>query len=189
MAVYSIGKELAAVRNQETAGAKLQEQVAQLYEEARGDVYRYLLTLGIRPPQAQEAAQEVFVRLYATLQKGETIRNPRAWIFRVAHNYGLKVRARQDSELPFDPELDAGIVTRASDPEKELAERERLVRFHRAIENLSEQQRRCLSLRMEGLRYAEIGAALGISASAVGEFLRRAIERLRRARAEWEGSR
>lgn len=183
MAVYSIGKELAAVRSQETAALKLQEQVARLFEEARGDVYRYLLTLGIRPPQAQEATQEVFLRLYATLRKGETIRNPRAWIFRVAHNYGLKIRARQDSELPFDPELDATLLARAADPEKEMAERERLARFHRALQNLSDQQRRCLFLRMEGLRYPEIAAALGISASAVGEFLRRAVDRLRRASA------
>ena len=35
-----------------------------------------------------------------------------------------------------------------------------------------------------GLRYPEIGAALGISASAVGEFLRRAVARLRKVRDE-----
>jgi RNA polymerase sigma-70 factor (ECF subfamily) len=56
-----------------------------------------------------------------------------------------------------------------------------MLRFHRAVENLSEQQRRCLHLRLEGLRYPEIAATLGISASAVGEFLRRAIVRLKRA--------
>lgn len=179
MSVYSIGKELAAVRSQETAAAKLQEQVTLLFEEARGDVYRYLLTLGIRPPQAQEATQEVFLRLYATLRKGETIRNPRGWIFRVAHNHGLKIRARQDSELSFDPGLDASLLANEADPEKKMVERERLARLHRAIQNLSDQQRRCLFLRMEGLRYPEIAAALGISASAVGEFLRRAMDRLR----------
>jgi DNA-directed RNA polymerase specialized sigma24 family protein len=37
---------------------------------------------------------------------------------------------------------------------------------------------------MEGLRYPEIGAVLGISASTVGEFMRRAIARLRRLRDE-----
>jgi RNA polymerase sigma-70 factor, ECF subfamily len=179
MPVFSLGTELVGAGSQENAAtAKLREQVTQLFEEARGDVYRYLLTLGLHPPQAQEATQEVFLRLYATLRKGEKIRNPRGWIFRVAHNHGLRVRARQDWELPFDPELEIG--SPAADPEKELAERERMRRFHRAIENLSEQQRRCLFLRMEGLRYPEIGAALGISVSAVGEFLRRAIERLRR---------
>jgi RNA polymerase sigma-70 factor, ECF subfamily len=184
MSVYSLGKELSGViaggSTEDASTAKLREQVTRLFEEARGDVYRYLLTIGLHPPQAQEATQEVFLRLYATLRKGETIRNPRGWIFRVAHNHGLKVRARQDSELPFDPELEIAPLAQTSDPEKELAERQRMARFHTAIENLSEQQRRCLFLRMEGLRYPEIGAALGISVSAVGEFLRRAIERLRR---------
>ncbi|MBV8903868.1 MAG: sigma-70 family RNA polymerase sigma factor [Acidobacteriia bacterium] len=184
MSVYSLGKEItgavASGSTEDASTAKLREQVTRLFEEARGDVYRYLLTIGLHPPQAQEATQEVFLRLYATLRKGETIRNPRGWIFRVAHNHGLKVRARQDSELPFDPELEIAPVAQTSNPEKELAERQRMARFHRAIENLSEQQRRCLFLRMEGLRYPEIGAALGISVSAVGEFLRRAIERLRR---------
>ena len=75
---------------------------ARLFEEARDDVYRYLLTLGLHPPRAQEAVQEVFLRLYATLKKGEEIENPRGWVFRVAHNYGLKVRERQVSEEPFD---------------------------------------------------------------------------------------
>jgi RNA polymerase sigma-70 factor (ECF subfamily) len=66
-------------------------------------------------------------------------------------------------------------------PERSLLERERALQFHRAIQGLSEQQRRCVYLRLEGLRYPEIGSVLGISASAVGEFLRRAITRLRKA--------
>jgi RNA polymerase sigma-70 factor (ECF subfamily) len=65
-----------------------------------------------------------------------------------------------------------------------LLEREKMLRFHRAVEGLSEQQKRCLFLRMEGLRYPEIGSALGISASAVGEFLRRAMVRLKKVNDE-----
>lgn len=159
----------------------LQDQVAQLFEEMREDVFRYLLTLGLYPPQAQEATQEVFLRLYVTMKnKEEEIRSPRAWIFRVAHNYGLKVRARQAHEPPYDPEVEARLVNPELNPERSLLERERMGRFHRAMEGLSEQQRRCLFLRLEGLRYPEIGAALGISSSAVGEFLRRAITRIRK---------
>lgn len=187
MAVFSIGNELSGITARERASAKLREQVTALFEEARSDVYRYLLTLGLHPPQAQDATQEVFLRLYAAMRKGETIHNPRAWIFRVAHNYGLKLRARQDSEIPFDPELERAPVAHSPDPETELLERERMLSLHRAVENLSEQQRRCLLLRMEGLRYPEIGEALGISVSAVGEFLRRAMNRLRRACFEWPG--
>lgn len=188
MAVISIGNELCGIGARERASAKLREQVTALFEESRSDVYRYLLTLGLYPAQAQDATQEVFLRLYATLRKGETIHNPRAWIFRVAHNHGLKVRARQDTELPFDADLELPPATQPADPERELLERERLRCFHQAVENLSEQQRRCLLLRMEGLRYPEIGAALGISVSAVGEFLRRAMERLRRGTGNGKGA-
>jgi len=180
MSSYSLGEELAGLVRQRRAVVTLQDEVAQLFEEARDDVYRYLLTLGLHPPEAQEAAQEVFLRLYATLKKGELIRNRRAWIFRVAHNFGLKIRAQQKREEPFDANLESRLAGTTADPERSLFERERALRFHAAIEALSEQQRRCLFLRLEGLRYPEIGSALGISASTVGEFLRRAIVRLKK---------
>jgi RNA polymerase sigma-70 factor (ECF subfamily) len=184
MSVYPVGDRLVGILRQERTSSALQDRVAKLFEEARDDVYRYLLTLGLHPPRAQEAVQEVFLRLYATMKKGEEIENPRGWIFRVAHNYGLKVRGRQISEEPFDPGLEARLSAPGASPEAELLERERMLRFHHAVEGLSEQQKRCLFLRMEGLRYPEIGSALGISASAVGEFLRRAMTRLKKVRDE-----
>jgi RNA polymerase sigma-70 factor (ECF subfamily) len=82
--------------------------------------------------------------------------------------------------LPFDPEIEARILDPERNPESSLLERQRMARLGRAIAGLSEQQRRCLQLRMEGLRYPEIGEILGISASTVGEFLRRALTRLRK---------
>jgi RNA polymerase sigma-70 factor (ECF subfamily) len=184
MSSFPRGVQLVDIIRKERSGATLQEQVSRLFEEARDDVYRYLLTLGLHPPRAQEAAQEVFLRLYATLRKGEEIQNPRAWIFKVAHNLGLKIRARQNSEEPYNPELSRRYATQQETPESELIDRERMTRFHNAVEGLSEQQRRCLFLRMEGLRYPEIGSTLGISPSAVGEFLRRAMVRLKRVRYE-----
>jgi RNA polymerase sigma-70 factor (ECF subfamily) len=184
MLSFASGDQFVGLIRKEQTGTALQELVTRLFEEARDDVYRYLLTLGLYPPQAQEASQEVFLRLYATLRKGEEIQNPRAWIFRVAHNLGLKIRTRQHSEEPFNPELNASYNSDTDTPESELLERERMTRFHAAVAGLSDRQRRCLFLRMEGLRYPEIGSALGISASAVGEFLRRAMLRLKKVRDE-----
>lgn len=185
--MLSIGLQLVTVFRLDRTATALQNRVTELFEESREDVFRYLLTLGLRPSRAQETVQEVFLRLYASLQKGEDIQNPRGWIFRVAHNYGLKVRARQAAEDPFDAGMELQLASHADTPEQELLEQERVLQFHRAVEGLSEQQRRCLLLRMEGLRYPEIGSALGISASAVGEFLRRAVVRLKKVRAV-EGS-
>src|SRR5690242_18972532 len=107
MSSFASDEQFVNMVRQERTGASLQEQVTRLFEESREDVYRYRLTLGLHPPRAQEAAQEVFLRLYATLRKGEDIQNPRAWVFRVAHNLGLKIRAKQQSEEPFDAEAGA----------------------------------------------------------------------------------
>ena len=62
-----------------------------------------------------------------------------------------------------------------------MIEREKLLRMHRAAETLSPQQRQCLHLRAEGLRYQEIADTIGVSVSTVSEFLKRAIVRLRKA--------
>jgi len=169
------------VASQEQQRLTPEEAVADLFEAARDDVYRYLLTLGLVPAQAQEATQEVFLRLYAALRKGQRIGNMRAWVFRVAHNHGLTLRGREQRWLPFAADLETRIPDEAGSPEQRLIERERNRNLGSALASLSPQQRQCLHLRTEGFRYREIGEILGIGDSSVGEFLRRAIVRLRRA--------
>lgn len=158
----------------------LQEEVAQLFEDSRGEVYRYMLTIGLYPQQAQEAVQEAFLRLYTALRGGEEIQNRRAWVFRVAHNVGIRAHDRESRDRMFDEDLEERLADPNSNPELTAVDRERNVRFHQAIQELSVQQRRCLYLRVEGLRYPEIGLILGINSKTVGEFLRRAVTRLRK---------
>jgi RNA polymerase sigma-70 factor, ECF subfamily len=157
-----------------------QEEVTRAFEDAREDVYRYLLTLGLPPPQAQEATQEVFLRLYLALQNRDRIDNTRAWIFRVAHNLGLDMREKRQP-LPIAPALEAVLRDTARSAEADLLERERMEQLSEAWKTLSPQQRQCLHLRAEGLRYREIAETMGISISSVREFLSRAILRLQRA--------
>jgi RNA polymerase sigma-70 factor (ECF subfamily) len=152
--------------------------VEQVFLEARGDVYYYLLTLGLTPPVAQETVQEVFLKLYVAMRDGPTIENPRAWVFRVAHNTGLNVRAGERRMEPL-PESEPP-VSPARNPEEEMAERERERRLQAAVAELSPQQRQCLHLRAEGLRYHEIAATLGVSVSTVNEFVRRAVRKLKK---------
>src|ERR1044072_4665808 len=158
----------------------LEQQVIRVYEESRDDVYRYLLTLGLPPPQAQEATQEAFLRLHVTLQRGGTIENMRAWVYRVAHNYALDMRAKERT-TPLEPDLEAVLRDRGRGVEMDLIEREKVEQVGRAWATLSRQQRQCLHLRAEGLRYREIAETMQISISSVREFLVRAITRLQKA--------
>src|ERR1700712_876547 len=115
----------------------LHEQVSLAYLDWREDVYRYLLTLGLSAPEAQEAAQEVFFRLYIALRKGgEEIRNQRAWVFRVAHNLGLTLRSHQSSMLPLGAHLELTLKDQSRSPELCLIEREKLERMHGAVQEL-----------------------------------------------------
>ena len=159
---------------------ELDERVTAIYEDARDDVYYYALTLGLTPPQAQEVAQEVFLRLYVSLRDGEDIQNIRGWVFRVAHNFGLKMRAKEREHLAIDDQIERSPGSGQS-PEKAAIENERNRRIREALEELSPQQRQCLHLRAAGLRYREIGETIGIGTSTVNEFIRRAVTRLKKA--------
>ena len=59
------GEQLVGMIRQERTGATLQDQVSRLFEEARDDVYRYLLTLGLHPPRG--TAQAAIDRRLATI--------------------------------------------------------------------------------------------------------------------------
>jgi RNA polymerase sigma-70 factor (ECF subfamily) len=157
----------------------IEEQVTRAFEESRDDVYRYVLTLGLPPPQAQEVTQEVFLRLYLALQRGDAIQNLRAWVFRVAHNHGLDVRAKERLS-PLEPELQAMLSDDRRGVDADLIERDRMGRLASAWSKLSLKQRQCLHLRAEGLRYREIAEVMQISISSVREFLDRAIGKLQK---------
>ena len=158
----------------------LDAEVDQIYRETRGSVCSYLIYLGVSADRAQEVAQEVFLRLYQTMRKGTPVESPRAWLFRVAHNLGLKVRSRERAFRIVAPDWER-FVHPGGSAETELIDKERNSRVASTLENLSPQQRNCLYLRSEGLRYREIAEVMGISQSTVNEFLRRAIARLAEA--------
>jgi RNA polymerase sigma-70 factor (ECF subfamily) len=153
-----------------------------IYGDTRAAICSYAICLGVPPAQAQEVTQEVFLRLYQTMRKGENVLNVRAWLFRVAHNLSLKVRSRERAFRSVDGDWERFASAAADEsPERAVLDRERKERLRAELETLSPQQRNCLYLRAEGLRYREIAEVMRIRPSSVNEFLRRAIARLAEA--------
>ncbi len=167
--------------SQETKAATLQDDVEQIYRQTRAAICAYVLYLGVREAQAQEVAQDVYLRLYQTMAKGEEILNVRAWLFRVAHNLSLKVRSREKVFRPVNPDWERFTGLTSESPERAMLDREKMRKVQSVLKALSPQQRNCLYLRSEGLRYREIADVMGVSSSTVNEFLRRAIARLAEA--------
>jgi hypothetical protein len=59
------------------------------YRENRDSIYRYLISLGTNPSEAQDLTQETFLRLYIALRNRKQIENIRAWLFTVASNLAM----------------------------------------------------------------------------------------------------
>jgi RNA polymerase sigma-70 factor (ECF subfamily) len=159
---------------------RLEEEVVALFDQLRDRLLRYLLTFGLDIPDAEEVIQEVFLSLFQHLQRGKSRENLRAWLFRVAHNLALKRRYRNRRILE-SPGQDDSAIDPAPGPEDQLASRQAQQRLRAVVQALSEQDRRCLALRAEGLRYREIAGILEMSLGAVSLSLTRSLARLARS--------
>jgi RNA polymerase sigma-70 factor (ECF subfamily) len=161
------------------AVSPLEDEVARLFAQLRAPLLRYLLALGLAPHDGEEVAQEVFLALFQHLRRGKPRTNLRAWVFRVGHNQALKLRAR----LQRSVELSGGGEAQqdpAPNPEQQRASAQRQQRLLSAVKAMPPQDRACIHLRAEGLRYREIAGVLGISLGAVAQSLERALARLQR---------
>jgi RNA polymerase sigma-70 factor, ECF subfamily len=146
---------------------------ARLFERHWAPVHRLLARLVGDVDQAGDLAQEVFVQFYRKPPEGEHV-PLRAWLYRVAVHRGynaLRSEKRRRTREEAAAQADAAGTTIVADEANRAEERD-LVR--RTLLRLPERQRDCLILRAEGLSYAEIASALGLSSGSVGTLLARA---------------
>jgi RNA polymerase sigma-70 factor (ECF subfamily) len=164
----------------------LEEEVVALFDQMQDRLLRYLLSTGVPVQDGEEIVQEVFLALFQHLQRGKSRRNLRAWMFQVAHNlsvkrYLAKRRDRQNLVEPGEAPGEYSFVDRAPSPEDLLVSNQSQARLRNVFLALPEQDRRCLSLRAEGLTYREIGKVLDMSLGAVALSLGRSLARFARA--------
>jgi RNA polymerase sigma-70 factor (ECF subfamily) len=182
-AVLPIG--LAAAHGGSAGSSALEDEVVALFDQQRAPVLRYLLSFGLPIQVGEEIVQEVFLALFQHLKQGKSRRNLRGWVFRVAHNLALKRRIQRSGGLQsFADSLqdhEDRLMDPGPNPEDQLSNTEHQQRLLAVLQVLPEQDRQCLSLRAEGLRYREIAAVLGMSLGAVSISLGRSLARLARA--------
>jgi RNA polymerase sigma-70 factor, ECF subfamily len=164
--------------------SEIEREVMELFEQFRGPLFRYALSLGIPVHDAEEVIQEVFLSLFRHLQLRRSRRNLRAWLFRVAHNLALKqlyANKRSHAKTTSDWTVTDEQTDPSPDPEEQLSSAQRRHRLLAVVRALPETDQGCLRLRAEGLRYREIATVLGMSLGAVSISLTRSLARLTRA--------
>src|SRR5258708_25480442 len=162
----------------------VEEKITGLFEALRGSIFHYLIAVFGRESalEAEDITQDAFLQLYKVMQQGQQIENPRSWLFRVSHNLAINRLKAQQFIAPLDDltweEICGKLTDPSMTPEQRAQKLEDFAIVHDAMKRLSLQERQCLNLRAEGLRYREIGEILGIATPTVGEFLRRAIKKM-----------
>jgi RNA polymerase sigma factor (sigma-70 family) len=121
---------------------------------------------------AEDALQDVFLRAYHALREDDRPIALRGWLYRVAHN-----RCIDELRRPalIASELDQVFRPPGHDPVAAVERREDLERLVADVSRLPAQQRSALLMReLEGLSYAELGEALGVTVAAIKSLLVRA---------------
>ncbi|HEV2590376.1 MAG TPA: RNA polymerase sigma factor [Gaiellaceae bacterium] len=145
---------------------------ARLYVEYRERIYRFCYARLRSREEAEDAVQNVFMRVHMALDKGVVPEYESAWLFKIAHNVCLSRidsnQRRGAEELHSFDEDDVQIAA----PE---VSGEELAGLNAALEDMPHNLRTAILLReWQGLSYAEIAAAMGLSVSAVETLIFRA---------------
>lgn len=142
--------------------------------------------------QAEDLAQEVFLRVYRARRSYQPGAKFSTWLFTIANNVAsnaLRSRSRRREVQLGNPRSqgsgEANLEQMAKEasalmPTRKLDEAERAEVVRHAMESLNERQRMALMLsKFEGMSYAEIAEAMEMTTPAIKSLLSRARENLR----------
>ena len=176
---------LATIRiGQPSRRSAVEEEVIQLFDQFRNRLLHYLLSFSLTVADAEDVLQETFLALFQHLRQGRSREHIAGWLFRVAHNLALKHhRSRRESKNSPEGLVASAntVVCPAPNPEDRLMNAQAHERIAAVLQALPEQNRWCLHLRAEGLRYREIAEVLNISLGSVAASLERSVTLLARA--------
>ena len=135
--------------------------------------------------EAEDLAQRVFIQIYRSASRYQPTAKFTTWMFTIIHNTVLNEHRRRSRHAAQSLEAahEAGLElpdARATDPAREVAERELQARIQTAIQELPANQRTAVILcRFEGQSYDEIARVLKCTVPAVKSLLHRARETLK----------
>jgi RNA polymerase sigma-70 factor (ECF subfamily) len=141
--------------------------------------------------EAEDLAQEVFLRVYRGRKKYHPKAKFSTWLFTIANNLALNVlRTRQRRPTiplnvrdsgPLGPRpAEQLVLDRDDQPQDRIQKQELTTIVQQALDTLNERQRIAVVLnKFEDMNYAEIAEVMGLTTKAVKSLLSRARDNLR----------
>jgi RNA polymerase sigma-70 factor (ECF subfamily) len=180
------GREAALIQR---CAARDEDACAELVSEHQRMVYQLSLNLLGDHNEALDLSQEVFLRVFRTIQSFRGQSALRTWIYRIVVNQARNRqrwwrRRHKSQQVSLDEHLrDHGDFPEQNDsasPDRLLGRKELAERIRTALDGLPFDQKTALVLReIDGLSYEEIGFSLGVAVGTVKSRLARAREAVR----------
>jgi RNA polymerase sigma-70 factor (ECF subfamily) len=153
-----------------------------LMAEHHGEIYRYLLRATGRHPDADDLAQETFLRAFRAHRTLPPEANVRAWLFAIATNLSKNhYRSQSRRRRAY---ATAGLMTITTDgtgPDRATIAVETTARVEAIVERLPLKQRLAfIQRKLHGLDYGAIGASLGCSPDSARAHVFQALRKIRR---------
>lgn len=166
------------------------EELVEQYQHRLVAVMHHLIG---RAEEAEDLAQEAFLRVYRARHKYHPRAKFSTWLFTIANNLALNhLRSRQRKPAVSLPVSDSGplgprpaeqlVRDRGTQPMQRMQQQELAALVQQAIAGLNERQRMAVILnKFEDMNYAEIAEVMNLSTKAVKSLLSRARMNLRAA--------
>ena len=134
----------------------------ELYRTYKNDLFRYLVSLTHDPSAAEDLLSETFLQALQSLQSFRGQATEKTWLFGIARNVWLqslrsKMRGRT---VEYSDMLGLYLEDTLTDA---VANKALLHRIGELLGQADERSRTVLTLRVQGLPYAEIAEKCGIS--------------------------
>ena len=164
----------------DAARAGDENALSELYVLYFPRVYRYILARTGNQYDAEDLAEEVFMRVLEAIERFQWREAPfSAWLFRIAHNAVISQR-RKDSARGRSAPLTDGLAMDSAGPDELVETRLVLNEVMAAAQTLPEAQRQVIAFRFgAGLSVAETASAMGKGEGNVKVIQHKAIAKLR----------
>lgn len=147
------------------------QQIASLFQQHGPRVYRRALRLLGNPADAEEATQEIFIRVLSHMGGFQQRSQLTTWLYQITTNYCLNLirdRSRR-TEL-----YDAHVAPTAGDSEESAARPDDLVLLRKLLADADEQQAQAaIYVFLDGMSHQEAAEVLGVSKRTVGNLIER----------------
>jgi len=151
-----------------------------LVDRHRMAVYRLARSVTGNHHDADDAAQETFLRVYRALGSYDPSRPFKPWLKRITYNTSLNtVRARNSRSRGFVGGELPEVADQSPGQSERMVAKQNAESIDQAVQTLSSELRATLLLRaVEGMSYKDIATAMGVKIGTVMSRLSRARERI-----------